>query len=468
MRAIFSKNGGLPKSFLCAMAYGILMLSAPQMAWAQTTNPPPQQENSDNQKSAPAPVIQVKTPQIVGPRGPVDVDADIADRPAPTSKNNIPAPTQNNEIERGPSAPLNGATPPVRADVRQKNLPKSPNTQINNNIAKDEQSVKTAGNTDPNAGAINEDIATSKITGNRQNSENIGAISPGDIANNNGINGIANSVNNNINSAENADIQPFIYGGLALLLLVIGFAAYRFLISRRATKPDLDDVKISPLKNTKSQAKNTKTAKTDAPPSTDAIANENTATKPEITPFFGPANPPSMGQRPWLNAHFQPEKALLTLTSLRLSGEIIIDNQGDLQSDSAMLRILFGQADEGHEQILASFHHDELNGEKYEIPVIKANAQYRLKIDLAMPITAIKAMEYGPQRFIVPMIAADLRYYWPACDTLKGEAGFTNFAHIVGLESTPACTKMAPLRLDKGPCNYGTLGQRAIATQQNY
>lgn len=167
------------------------------------------------------------------------------------------------------------------------------------------------------------------------------------------------------------------------------------------------------------------------------------------------------GRRADLDVLLEPINASTTLINLRMRYALTFKNTGVI--DAANITVRFGvfAGQQASEQGVGQWLSMEDQPIDLTIEALPAGEETRIEQEVAIPLSALGALEIEGRRMAVALMAVDTRYAHP-----KGEQllqGHTGKAFVVGREppaTAGATGKLAPFRLDQGPTSFAPLGAR--------
>ncbi len=235
---------------------------------------------------------------------------------------------------------------------------------------------------------------------------------------------------------------------LAALMLAMG-AAVTFLVHRRKATHDIRNI-MDPVKVTDDGRH------INAP---DMISELTSIPKFASAPFGAAIS----AIRPKLEIRFVPEKASISVANLTIKGRLHIVNSGADSADAMRLNAAVISASNGQAAAISRYFAGAMPPGK-ELGAAKPGEQIALEMDLMIPIADLQTFVAGDQKLLVPIILARLSYQWG--DATQQDLGLqrdeAQLSCLIGRESAPPKPKMGALRLDLGPRNFVSLGQRPV------
>lgn len=152
---------------------------------------------------------------------------------------------------------------------------------------------------------------------------------------------------------------------------------------------------------------------------------------------------------------FLPDRAVVSLANLSVSGKLRLTNQSDQPVEQLRLRAALIGASADQAEIISAFHNRE-DGKEKPLADLKPGEKRDFVMEMALPLTDIPSYAVGSQRLLVPIVIANLAYG-------NGRDSQIELACVIGREANPPQPKLGPLRLDLGPRSFAPLGQRRLA-----
>lgn len=168
------------------------------------------------------------------------------------------------------------------------------------------------------------------------------------------------------------------------------------------------------------------------------------------------STPPPPAKQANVSLEFIPDKATLSFTSLTVKGQLRLINNGDAPAKNLRLRATLLSANARQQQIIAAFHAGQIEVPDESLGEAKPGETLALQIEMAVPLAELQSFEVDNKRIMVPVFVADLAY------ESSGQTEKAKIACLVGKETQPPASKMAPFRIDLGPRSFAPLGQRPI------
>lgn len=163
---------------------------------------------------------------------------------------------------------------------------------------------------------------------------------------------------------------------------------------------------------------------------------------------------------------FEPLSAQSTLYNLRMVYAVTVRNEGDADSGPLSLRFGLFTGAQADERTLRHWFANDGSEAHHAIEGVARGAEHRFEGELSAALDALKTMTVENRTIVVPVIGVDTRY--GRGDGDRGGDGQAARAFVVGRETGGVGGKLAPLRLDRGPTDFGSLGKRdtGIAVNQ--
>jgi hypothetical protein len=175
-----------------------------------------------------------------------------------------------------------------------------------------------------------------------------------------------------------------------------------------------------------------------------------------------PVAAPITARRPVLQLSFTPENARITLANLSIKGRLHIINTGTDAATAMHLNAAVISASTAQNEAIARYFAGSMPPGK-ELGSAKSGESIALEMDLTIPIADLQTFAAGDMQLLVPIMLARLSYQWGGAEGQGGrQQDEAQLSCLIGRESTPPKTKMGALRLDLGPRNFASLGQRPV------
>ena len=189
----------------------------------------------------------------------------------------------------------------------------------------------------------------------------------------------------------------------------------------------------------------------------DGKAEQNATSDGFVTTKIRQTNPParkqpvSMTQSDALHIGFQATSAASTLVNAIVTYRIIIENRSGQPIENLRISGTMIQADHKIVETAAASQGQLL----HEIAMLEVGQSDTVSGDIRLPLKAFEPIEFQSQKLLVPLI---LLRFDHADSSGNHHMQAANF--LVGTEHSPPRDKMAPLRLDLGPRNFGDVAHR--------
>ncbi|MEP0121008.1 MAG: hypothetical protein ABJ082_06850 [Parasphingorhabdus sp.] len=156
---------------------------------------------------------------------------------------------------------------------------------------------------------------------------------------------------------------------------------------------------------------------------------------------------------PAITLGFQPHSANATLINAVLGFELTLSNLGsEILTDLKVTGTMVQAKDECARDLLSA----DLSPLQ-DIEILQIGKTEKVSAEFRVPLVAIHPILFRSQALFVPLVHLSIEF--------TDGSDFRHFqtaTYLVGQEHEPQRTKMAPFRLDLGPCSFAPLGHRPI------
>lgn len=183
-------------------------------------------------------------------------------------------------------------------------------------------------------------------------------------------------------------------------------------------------------------------------PATAAAPQPATAPKPQASP----AGVVSTRLRPWIEIHFNPQRAVVDDNKAAIAFELIVSNTGTVPARDVLLEAsLFNAGPVQDQQIQLFFDNPVAKGDR--IPVIGPNQRITVNTAVFLARDKVRPITIEGRQLFVPLVGFNALYSWGGSNS-----GQTSKSYLVGRKTEGE--KLAPFRLDMGARVFRTLEAR--------
>lgn len=169
------------------------------------------------------------------------------------------------------------------------------------------------------------------------------------------------------------------------------------------------------------------------------------------------ASPPpgvvSTRLRPRIELQFNPLRCTVDGEQVVVDFELELFNSGSAPARAVLIEASLFNAGQSQDQAIGAFF-DNPVGKGERIVAIDPLKRFAVRSQVVAPRANVQLFKIEDREVFVPLIAFNALYRWSS-----GE-GQSSSAYLVGRENQT--DKLAPLRADLGPRQYGKLGARAL------
>lgn len=157
-----------------------------------------------------------------------------------------------------------------------------------------------------------------------------------------------------------------------------------------------------------------------------------------------------------LQAEFRPEAAQLSIASLTITGTLTLVNKSKAAIDGLVLRSQMISAQDGQNEMIATFHASKGAGSLQQIGSLAAGERIDAVIEIRLPRNELASFRWTEREFVAPIVLLNLLGHADGADVE------VRLSRLIGREGSGATPRMKPLAIDRGPKRFTGVSARPI------